>query len=195
MMIQQSVLGAEVDYHVLVYQRKNKMKNSKQLKTRRNEDAADRLDRGARKILPYMMLPLGYGAGSLTFRVGQLKGPKRTSVIGGVAGAAGAFGITKHLMEPKGAPMYKRASFLNQYHSLHNPTHPTKGMEGRMAQRQLQEVRDMAEELMCMIEEDDDLHEWVQHKLSTIKDRLSRVHSFMYYEQASMRRGKALRIG
>lgn len=68
------------------------------------------------------------------------------------------------------------------YFGGHRPQHPTKDYEGRMAVKQLKHIVDMAEDLMGMIEDHDNLHEWVQYKLATVKDRLSSIHSFMSYE-------------
>ena len=59
---------------------------------------------------------------------------------------------------------------------------PAGGLEGRMAKRHLSDIMDMAEELYCCIDDQDDLHEWVQVKIATVRDRLQSVHSFMAYE-------------
>ena len=56
-------------------------------------------------------------------------------------------------------------------------------LEGRMARRQLTEVCEMAQELLMYMGDDEDLHEWVQNKITTIHDRLSSVHSYMSYEK------------
>jgi hypothetical protein len=56
-------------------------------------------------------------------------------------------------------------------------------LEGRMARRQLTEVCEMAQELLMYMGDDEDLHEWVQNKITTIHDRLSSVHSYVSYEK------------
>lgn len=56
-------------------------------------------------------------------------------------------------------------------------------LEGRMARRQLTEVCEMAQELLMYMGDEEDLHEWVQNKITTIHDRLSSVHSYMSYEK------------
>lgn len=56
------------------------------------------------------------------------------------------------------------------------------GREGLMARRQLEEICDMAQDLLSRIDDDDDLKEWVQVKLATVHDRLSMIHSYMSYE-------------
>ena len=56
------------------------------------------------------------------------------------------------------------------------------GREGKMARRQLEEICDMAQDLLCTIRDEDDLKEWVQVKLATVHDRLSMIHSYMSYE-------------
>ena len=62
--------------------------------------------------------------------------------------------------------------------------HKTAGnLEGRMARRQLTEVCEMAQELLMYMGDDEDLHEWVQNKITTIHDRLSSVHSYVSYEK------------
>ena len=66
--------------------------------------------------------------------------------------------------------------------------HTEGGLEGRMALRHLHDIIEMAEELSCCIEEGDDLHEWVQVKIATVRDRLQSVHSFMMYEKKNPRR-------
>ena len=68
--------------------------------------------------------------------------------------------------------MVKSAAHLN----------PVGGLEGRMAKRHLSDIVEMAQELYCCIEDHDDLHEWVQVKIATVRDRLQSVHSFMSYE-------------
>lgn len=62
-------------------------------------------------------------------------------------------------------------------------SHTAGGLEARMVKRQLNEVREMAEELYCCIDDYDDIHEWVQVKMATIHDRLNSVHSYMMYEK------------
>ena len=59
------------------------------------------------------------------------------------------------------------------------------GLEGRMAKRHLSDIIEMAEDLYSLIDETDDLHEWVQVKIATVRDRLSSVHSFLRYEHKS----------
>lgn len=56
-------------------------------------------------------------------------------------------------------------------------------LEGRMARRQLTEICEMAQELLMYMGDEEDLHEWVQNKLTTIHDRLSSVHSYVSYEK------------
>ncbi len=56
------------------------------------------------------------------------------------------------------------------------------GLEGRMVLRQLDEVCNMAQELMQVIPEDADVPEWVQNHVATINDRLKSVHSYVVYE-------------
>lgn len=56
-------------------------------------------------------------------------------------------------------------------------------LEGRMAKRQLTEICEMAQELLMYMGDEDDLHEWVQNKITTIHDRLSSVHSYVSYEK------------
>lgn len=56
-------------------------------------------------------------------------------------------------------------------------------LEGRMARRQLTEVCEMAQELLAYMSDEEDLHEWVQNKITTIHDRLSSVHSYVSYEK------------
>ena len=73
--------------------------------------------------------------------------------------------------------MVKEAGHLN----------PAGGLEGRMAKRHLSDIIDMAEELYCCIDDHDDLHEWVQVKIATVRDRLQSVHSFMSYEAKNPR--------
>ncbi|MEC8307202.1 MAG: hypothetical protein VXZ72_05100 [Chlamydiota bacterium] len=60
--------------------------------------------------------------------------------------------------------------------------HTTGGLEARMVKRQLKEICEMAEELYCCLNDNDDIHEWVQVKMATIHDRLNSVHSYMMYE-------------
>ncbi|MEC8306534.1 MAG: hypothetical protein VXZ72_01590 [Chlamydiota bacterium] len=56
-------------------------------------------------------------------------------------------------------------------------------LEGRMARRQLTEVCEMAQELLMYMSDEEDLHEWVQNKITTVHDRLSSVHSYVSYEK------------
>ena len=56
-------------------------------------------------------------------------------------------------------------------------------LEGRMAKRQLTEICEMAQELLMYMSDEEDLHEWVQNKITTIHDRLSSVHSYVSYEK------------
>lgn len=74
-----------------------------------------------------------------------------------------------------------QAKIIMSKQAMHRPTDG--GLEGRMALRHLSDIVEMAEELSCCIEEGDDLHEWVQVKIATVRDRLQSVHSFMMYEK------------
>jgi hypothetical protein len=56
-------------------------------------------------------------------------------------------------------------------------------LEGRMAKRQLTEICEMSQELLMHMSDEEDLHEWVQNKITTIHDRLSSVHSYVSYEK------------
>lgn len=56
-------------------------------------------------------------------------------------------------------------------------------LEGRMAKRQLTEIAEMAQELLMSMGDEEDLHEWVQNKITTIHDRMSSVHSYTMYEK------------
>ena len=56
-------------------------------------------------------------------------------------------------------------------------------LEGRMARRQLTEICEMAEELLMYMQDEEDLHEWVQNKITTVHDRLNSVHSYVSYEK------------
>lgn len=60
------------------------------------------------------------------------------------------------------------------------PSHVDSG-EGSMAQSQLEQISYMANELKQVIEGEDQLPDWVQAKLATVKDRLQSVHSFLIF--------------
>ena len=56
------------------------------------------------------------------------------------------------------------------------------GLEGRVALRQLDEVCNLAQELLSAIPDGADLPEWVQNHITTVNDRLKSVHSYVIYE-------------
>lgn len=57
-----------------------------------------------------------------------------------------------------------------------------RGLEGRVALKQLDEICDLSHELSSTVTEDADLPEWVQNHLAVIHDRLKSVHSYIIYE-------------
>ena len=62
------------------------------------------------------------------------------------------------------------------------------GHEGPMVRRQLEEICDMAQELLHIISDCDDLEEWVQYKIATVHDRLASVHSYKKYDRKTAMR-------
>lgn len=88
-----------------------------------------------------------------------------------------------------GSKLKKTAEPRNRYfglggsEKLSSLTKLSSDLEGRMAKRQLTEICEMAQELLMYVGDEDDLHEWVQNKITTIHDRLSSVHSYVSYEK------------
>ena len=77
----------------------------------------------------------------------------------------------------------KKVHKLDGSEKLGSFTKIASNLEGRMARRQLTEVSEMAQELLMYMGDEEDLHEWVQNKITTIHDRLSSVHSYVSYEK------------
>lgn len=54
--------------------------------------------------------------------------------------------------------------------------------EGRMAKSNLHTIAYMANEMKHMLHDDDDLPEWLQEKIATVKDRIQSCYSYLKYE-------------
>tara|TARA_B100000214_G_C23966788_1_gene628075 strand:+ start:1414 stop:2124 length:711 start_codon:yes stop_codon:yes gene_type:complete len=105
-----------------------------------------------------------------------MTGAPTKAIIGRAAGSAagsarklrGAGTLTSNFIHPD--QVYKLTKKAGHYG------------EGRMAKIQLNEIQQMADDLLSIIDDSEELHGWVQVKLATIHDRLSSVHSYMMYE-------------
>lgn len=112
--------------------------------------------------------------------------------IGRARGFKGSKALNKHvllgatLMPALGEAerrVRKKIHKLDGSEKLGSLTKVAGNLEGRMARRQLTEVCEMAQELLAFMSDEEDLHEWVQNKITTIHDRLSSVHSYVSYEK------------
>jgi hypothetical protein len=110
---------------------------------------------------------LGYGVGKIT----GSRSPRNGAFIG--ASLLPVLGEAERRMRNKYYGPEKVSSF----------TKVASELEGRMAKRQLTEICEMAQELLMYMSDEEDLHEWVQNKITTIHDRLSSVHSYVSYEK------------
>jgi len=101
--------------------------------------------------------------------------PRRTNALDNHPALKGKQSRLPDALQAKiiGSKLKKTASFTKLAGNL----------EGRMARRQLTEVCEMAQELLMYMQDEEDLHEWVQNKITTIHDRLSSVHSYVSYEK------------
>jgi hypothetical protein len=54
--------------------------------------------------------------------------------------------------------------------------------EGRMAKRQLEQIRDYSEELIGMLTDNEQLESWVQSKITKAEDYISTVKHYLEYE-------------
>lgn len=78
-------------------------------------------------------------------------------------------GVTRNL--------HKDSGRMLDYGSVKSDSH-----EGRMVKNNLFNISRMATELHEMLHDQDDLPEWVQDKLATVKDRLESCYSYLMSE-------------
>ena len=145
---------------------KHDKKDSKQLKITKRMNKRPVLGAALRTGIG---ASLGYGIGKARGFGG--KGANKHALIG--AALLPALGEAERSIRNKYYGQEKISSFSKLAGNL----------EGRMARRQLTEVCEMAQELLAYMGDEEDLHEWVQNKITTIHDRLSSVHSYMTYEK------------
>lgn len=141
--------------------------------------------------------PRGQRRVSIAMNQRPVRGAVARSIIGaglgaGLAKVRGSKQVGKHALI--GAAVMPAARELerrvrNRYYGLDGSeklssfVKSASDLEGRMARRQLTEICEMAQELLMYMGDEEDLHEWVQNKLTTIHDRLSSVHSYVSYEK------------